>query len=135
MEEELDQTTEEKEPSSWNLELGKMGEDSAAIYLEYKGYEIVERNWTCPAGEADIIAWDDDYLVFCEVKTRSSFSKGFPAEAVSKKKRKKYELIAAWYLHEHEVANIPLRFDVIDILAVGTDRAMIKHFVNAFGVV
>lgn len=48
--------------------LGRLGEDVAARYLVSRGYEIIARNWTCQAGEADIIARDDDILVFAEVK-------------------------------------------------------------------
>ena len=61
---------------SHNIELGKRGEDAAARFLYRRGYEIVERNWTCSAGEADIIARDEEWVVFVEVKTRSSCEKG-----------------------------------------------------------
>ena len=117
-----------------NKKLGHKGEEAAARYLMLKDYEIVEMNGTCVAGEADIIAWGEECLVFCEVKTRSSIDKGFPSESVTKKKRQKYEKIAAWYLQDHDWLDVRIRFDVIDILVVGPDRAMIKHIVNAFGV-
>ena len=57
-------------------ELGKKGEDAATKFLLRRGYKIVERNWRCPAGEADIIAFDGSTLVFVEVKTRSDIDKG-----------------------------------------------------------
>ena len=60
------------QPNMHNKRLGRLGEDVAARYLVSRGYEIIARNWTCQAGEADIIARDDDILVFAEVKTRSS---------------------------------------------------------------
>ena len=41
-----------------------------------KGYEILETNWTCVAGEADIIALEEDTLWLVEVKTRSNVEKG-----------------------------------------------------------
>ena len=68
------------QPNMHNKRLGRLGEDVAARYLVSRGYEIIARNWTCQAGEADIIARDDDILVFAEVKTRSSTEKGFPAK-------------------------------------------------------
>ena len=40
-----------------NKDLGSKGEEAAARYLVRRGYDIVERNWTCIAGEADIIAF------------------------------------------------------------------------------
>ena len=73
------------QPNMHNKRLGRLGEDVAARYLVSRGYEIIARNWTCQAGEADIIARDDDILVFAEVKTRSSTEKGFPSEAVDSK--------------------------------------------------
>lgn len=133
--EELKSTNGQDEPIGVrNKKLGNRGEIAASYYLELIGYDIVDRNWTCPAGEADIIAWDEDYLVFCEVKTRTSLEKGFPCEAITKKKRHKYELIAAWYLKDHDYLDVPIRFDVIDLLVVASDRAMIRHLKNAFGV-
>ena len=49
---------------------GKWGEDLAAKYLEEKGYTIVERDWKSGRRDIDIIALDDDVVVFVEVKTR-----------------------------------------------------------------
>ena len=115
-----------------NKELGRRGEAAAIRYLESFGYEILEHNWSCPAGEADIIARDYDTLVFCEVKTRTSIDKGFPSEAVDAEKRSRYEKIAGWYLTDYEFLDIPVRFDVIALMVVSEDRALIKHYVNAF---
>ena len=50
------------------INLGKKGENAAVKFLEQRGYVIVDRNWRCPAGEADIIAFDCETLVFFEVK-------------------------------------------------------------------
>ena len=116
-----------------NAELGRRGEDAAARYLYKRGYDIVERNWVCPAGEADIIARDESCLVFVEVKTRTSVEHGFPSEAVDKEKRERYEKIAAFYLQDHDVVDIPFRFDVVSLLTIADDRAMIRHHINAFG--
>lgn len=116
-----------------NQRLGKRGEDAAARYLELMGYEVIERNWTCPAGEADIIARDGQAVVFVEVKTRRGIQKGFPSEAVTAEKRRRYEKIAAFFLRGFEEADIPVRFDVIGLLVISEDRAMIKHHVNAYG--
>lgn len=123
----------EKLPSMHNKELGRRGEDAVARFLERRGYQIIERNWVCPAGEADIIARDQECLVFVEVKTRSSVDQGFPSEAVDERKRTRYEKIAAYYLREFAEVDIPVRFDVIGLLAVSEHRAMVRHHVNAFG--
>lgn len=114
-------------------ELGKRGEKAAAKFLERRGFEVVERNWTCYAGEADIIAIQDDTLCFVEVKTRSDCQKGFPSEAVDGRKRDRYERIAACYLKDRAFDDMRVRFDVISILALNNDRAFLRHHVNAFG--
>lgn len=73
-------------------------------------------------------------LVFIEVKTRSNLNSGLPEDSVGPKKRKKYECIAASYLQTHDYLDMPVRFDVIAILVLKEDRALIRHHINAFGV-
>lgn len=121
--------------ASRNRELTLKGEEAAARFLSMRGYEILERNWTCFAGEADIIARDGDALVFVEVKIRCNPRRGFPGEAVSAEKRDRYEKMALAYAAECEEANIPVRFDVVSIVVVADDKAMIRHDINAFSVV
>ena len=129
-------TFEEDMPSeAHNIILGKRGERAAARYLERCGYEVLDRNWSCPAGEVDIVAQDGDTIVFVEVKTRTSIMKGFPEEAVDAEKRARYEKIAAWYLKDEcDAVDMHVRFDVMALLVVGEDRAFMKHYVNAFSV-
>mgnify|MGYP004715069709 CR=1 FL=1 len=117
-----------------NKDLGRKGEEAAARFLVRRGYDIIERNWTCIAGEADIIALDEDTLVFVEVKTRSSAANGLPGEAITKEKRTRYEKIACLYLEHSEVSDAPVRFDVISITLIGPDRAFVRHHIAAFGV-
>ena len=74
---------EAKDVSSYSPhELGKRGEEAATCFLERREYEILDRNWKCIAGEADIVALQDDTLCFIEVKTRKDAQKGFPSEAL-----------------------------------------------------
>ena len=115
-----------------NKDLGRRGESAAARYLEMRGYEVIDRNWTCPAGEADIVALDGCTLVFVEVKTRSSFEKGFPSEAVTPEKRARYEKIACWYLRDSDYVDSPVRFDIIALVVVASDRAIVRHYRDAF---
>lgn len=117
-----------------NRELGARGEDAAVRFLYMRGYEILERNWVCKAGEADIIARDGNALVFVEVKTRASIEMGFPSEAVNSEKRDRYERIALLYMQDFNEVDIPVRFDVISIVVSGKDKALIRHHINAFAV-
>ena len=106
---------------------GSMYEKIAGTYLEGQGYEILEYNMYCRAGEIDIIARDGEYLVFVEVKYRKDNACGDPLEAVSIKKQRTISKCALSYLKKHRLADIPVRFDVIGIL--GEDITLIR---NAF---
>ena len=123
---------ESQQISLSSKELGRRGERAAARFLERKGYEILDTNWACFAGEADIIALDGSTLCFIEVKTRTGVQKGFPAEAVDAKKRARYEKIAACYLQNYEKPDIYVRFDVISILVLSESRAFLRLHTNAF---
>ncbi|MGN0302385.1 MAG: YraN family protein [Anaerotardibacter sp.] len=114
-------------------EIGERGEKAAALFLERKGYEILDTNWRCFAGEVDIVAADEDTLCFIEVKTRTGIQKGFPEEAVDAAKRSKYEKIAACYLKDKDPSFEKVRFDVISILVVSKTRAFLRMHINAFG--
>lgn len=117
-----------------NKELGRRGERAAEKFLVRRGYDVVARNWTCPAGEADLVVRDESSIVFVEVKTRTSVEKGLPEEAVGREKRSKYERIAAFFLSDYPYTDMFVRFDVISILVMHEDRAFVRHHINAFGV-
>ncbi len=117
---------------SESKELGVRGERAAVRFLERRGYEIVDQNWRCNAGEVDIVARDQDTIVFVEVKTRASIDAGLPEEAIDDEKRRRYEMLAAHYLHGHDTGEVPVRFDVIALLVVAPDRALVRHHINAF---
>lgn len=121
-----------KPKSSRNKAIMERGEAAAAQYLAKRGYEILERNWECFAGEADIIARDGDILVFVEVKTRTNERLGFPSEAVTKEKRQRYEKIACAYVAEHEYSDMLMRFDVLGMLVIDEERFIVRHHINAF---
>lgn len=111
-------------------DLGKKGEDAAVNFLKKEGYLIVERNWINQKYEIDIIARNDEYIVFIEVKTRSSDWWGNPEEAVSKAKIKRIVAAADFYLNKYDI-DLPARFDVI--AAIWTGKTFeIEHIDDAF---
>ena len=112
--------------------LGERGEDAAAAFLERVGMTVVERNWRCPAGEVDIVALDGKEIVLVEVKTRRTASRGTPEEAVSTAKRRRYAKLAAAYVQSAGVSEVGVRFDVISLLVVAQDRALLRHHRAAF---
>ena len=117
-------------------EVGTIGELIASSYLEERGYEILERNYRCPAGEADLIAYDpeSDDIVLVEVKTRRARASDqlFPEEAVDNAKRRRYRRIAACYIMEHYPV-LSMRFDVIAITIIGDNDADLSHYFDVFG--
>lgn len=117
------------------MTIGERGELRAAEYLQNKGFYILERNYRTRRGEIDLICADDRYLVFVEVKTRSSTSFGMPCEAVTSVKQRKLVLAAQQWLYNHPTELQP-RFDVVEIL-VSPDRSTcrIRHIPDAFEVV
>ena len=67
-----------------NRALGAYGEELAARHLtQHAGMVLLDRNWSCHAGEIDLVLRDGRVLVVCEVKTRSSLALGHPHEAVT----------------------------------------------------
>lgn len=113
-------------------EIGTRGEAAAAAYLERIGLTVIERNWRCARGEVDIIALDGDTIVLCEVKTRTTVSRGTPEDAVSPAKQQKIIRSAETYLLTSGAAPCPVRFDVIAIRVLSEDRALLRHHRAAF---
>lgn len=112
-------------------ELGKYGEDKAVEYLEKKGYEILARNFRSAQGEIDIIARDQQYIVFIEVKLRKSLAYGYPQAAVDYRKQAKIRQIAEYFLLKNDLKAEFIRFDVISIV-IESGKGKLQHFINAF---
>jgi putative endonuclease len=112
--------------------LGEKGEDAAVAYLERSGLTVVERNWRSTRGEIDVVALEGEILVLCEVKTRSTKAKGTPDEAVTPAKQRRYGRLAADYIQQAGLGDIAVRFDVISILVIARDRALLRHHKAAF---
>jgi putative endonuclease len=116
------------------IEMGRRGEDAAAAYLERIGMCLEARNWRCPLGEIDIVAWEDDSLVMCEVKTRRSERAGSAEEAVSATKQRKLVRLAEAYLGSGGRTPTAVRFDVVAIRVLSGERALLRHYRGAFEV-
>lgn len=117
-----------------NKTLGRIGEDLAAQYLSYCGYDILERNWRCRFGEADIIAEDNDALVLVEVKTRVSqnpYSMAAPELAVDSRKRNRYQKLALVYLSKQTRVDA-VRFDVVAVNVFDDHAAQLRHLCSAY---
>ena len=115
-------------------DLFHLGEDLAAKYLTGKGYDIVCRNYRTDGGEIDIIAEDEQHLVFVEVKTRSKHSIRQALINVAYTKQKRITLAAQRYINQHpECVKPRIRFDIIILLHFSdTDTFKIEHMMDAF---
>ncbi|NCA68296.1 MAG: YraN family protein [Clostridia bacterium] len=107
--------------------VGIKGEVIAKEYLEKKGYRILETNYHTSYGEADIIAFYKNTVIFIEVKSRTATDYGNPSEAVNRVKIKKYIMLATDYMTKFK-REYDVRFDIIEILA----ESVIEHIENAF---
>ncbi len=96
------------------MKLGQKGEELACRFLVNRGYKIISRNFKTSHGEIDVIAKDNDTLVFIEVKTRESLEYGLPFESVNRMKRRKIANVAMMYLKK--LRELPAcRFDIVSI--------------------
>ena len=111
------------------IKRGEAGEQQAAAFLQAQGYSLRACNWRYKRGEIDLIAERGNWLVFVEVKTRSSLVFGFPEEFVTEKKKKMVLTTAAHYLEQSQWPG-QVRYDVIAV-TLGT-VVSIEHFEDAF---
>jgi putative endonuclease len=120
--------------SETSKQMGAEGEDFAVGYLVESGFEIIARNFHSSQGEIDIIARDDDFLVFVEVKNYSYKSYGSPVGAIRKAKKQSLIHAAQTYLYKNRIMNQNCRFDVITIYRGYNGSQKLEHYRNAFGV-
>ena len=117
-----------------NNDVGAWGELLAGEYLRCKGYSLLARSYRSRFGEIDLIAADERFLVFVEVKLRKNDEFARAVEYVDCKKQEKLRITAEYYLSEHPTELQP-RFDVIEIYAprgMETRGPKITHWEDAF---
>ncbi|MDF2659474.1 MAG: YraN family protein [Paenibacillus sp.] len=114
--------------------LGLQGEEFAAEHLASSGYRIVGRNWRCPRGELDLIAEDEEVIVFVEVRSRRNTGTfGSPEESVDARKQKKVRDIAQYYLYLGRSLERKIRFDVITVTFTPEGKFVkMNHVKHAF---
>jgi len=118
-----------------NKKLGNDGENTACLFLETKGYKIIEKNYRANRKEIDIIAQKDGYIIFAEVKTRSSKIYGTPSESVNIKKQQNIISAAKQFFlkSENSYSELQPRFDVIEIYRDSkTKKDYVRHIEGAF---
>lgn len=111
-------------------DLGKSGEEKALSFLKEQGYKIITTNWLEHKFEIDIIAIDNNEIVFVEVKTRATDFFGSPEDAVTIAKQQHLIEGANYYLEQNEI-DLNARFDVIAIV-MNINQTKINHIKDAF---
>lgn len=110
---------------------GADGENRAALFLQQRGFEILERNWRSKSGEIDIIARIGDALVFVEVKALPSGDAQTLARELDGQKQKRIiKTSKRFLLNNRKYSNSYIRYDVIVIDMPGFPS--VYHIENAF---
>lgn len=100
--------------------IGKFGEEYTVRVVQEAGLKIIALNYRCPKGEMDIIARDDDTLVFIEVRTRQSAFRGWGEESITQRKAQRLQAIASFYVQHMGYKSWPsMRFDVVAVRLIG----------------
>lgn len=112
------------------IKKGKQGEALAAEFLETKGFEIIARNYRHKHYEIDLIVKKNNWLIFVEVKMRSSDAYGYPEDFVDYKKAKNIINGAEEYTYQQNW-NGNIRFDIVSIREQQGEREIV-HIEDAF---
>lgn len=110
-------------------EIGDFGEEITSKYLEKNGYKILDRNYSKPFGEIDIIAIKGDVISFVEVKTRKSDDFAYAAEAVDFYKQERIKRASQAFLMERKLTDFLISFDISEVYL---DTRKINYIENAF---
>ena len=110
---------------------GEYGEEICIQFLKNNGYVVIDRNYTLPIGEIDIIAKKNEIIHFIEVKSVSRENTDHisreteynPAENVTREKIQKCYKVIYQYKKSHNVS-CETQFDVY---LVYIDKRNIKH--------
>lgn len=111
--------------------IGNIGEKYSQKYLKKSGYKIASTNYSTKFGEIDIVAENEKYIVFVEVKTRKENSLYAPVLAVTKQKQQRIMKTAYLYLKEYPT-NKNIRFDIIEVIHNNKKAININHIQSAF---
>lgn len=96
---------------------GRNAENAAALWLQIKGYRVLERRARTPACEIDLVARKGRMLVFVEVKSRRTIEAA--REAVTPELRRRLEQAAnIWAGRRRDANELLWRFDMV-LLAPG----------------
>lgn len=112
--------------------LGDRGERLAAEHLERSGWAILHRNFRMGRKEIDLVAQRGEVVAFVEVKTRSGTGYGHPLEAITWKKRREIQQVAAAWIDRHGPPDATYRFDAVSVLLLPGAAPVVQHVEDAW---
>ena len=112
-----------------STDTGRRAEKAAKVYLEMRGYEIIEQNWRRPRCEIDIIARKDGIIHFVEVKYRFNDGQGGGLEAITAAKLKQMRRAAWAWVDEYKWKG---EYVLSAVELSGADFAVIGFVENVF---
>lgn len=122
--------TKRGEPVEQRKQLGYQGESLVARYLQQQGFEIVHQNFYTRFGEIDIIARQQNLIIFVEVKTRTHHYFNL-SEVITRAKQRSIIKTAEHYIVQQKYRAHSFRFDVALIEGEGAQNS-ITYIPNAF---
>jgi putative endonuclease len=115
-----------------HLRRGQLGERAARRHLRHLGLKFLTANFRSLRGEIDLVFRDRQCLVFVEVKTRSSEDWVRPAAAVNARKKRLLSRTAFDYLKLLRDPQVPIRFDIVEVLLRDGEVREVRHLPNTF---
>jgi putative endonuclease len=111
--------------------LGRRAEDLACRHLEALGFQLLERNYRCRAGEIDLVMLDGTTLALVEVRSRSTSAHGGAAATVGARKQQRFIRAARHLmLTRPEYRKLAARFDVVAIDAGADGGAPVVRWIR-----
>ncbi len=116
-----------------SFQRGRRAEREAALFLRRRGYRVLEQNLRTPFGEIDLVAAKGEWIVFVEVKARSSEEFGTPVEGLRSRQQGRIRRAAEWFLAKRKWSERDRRFDLIAVDLDERGRVLrIEHIQDAF---
>jgi putative endonuclease len=138
----LDQINNFLQNTVSSTNLGKSGEEAAAMFLVKHGFSIINRNYRHKFGEVDIIAEKSGKLHFIEVKSvsRETYNGNYqstetqykPEDNVNNLKISKIEKVSNFFINKYGLHDKQIQIDVIGVIFVkGSTDVFIDYIQNA----
>lgn len=107
------------------MEIGQIGEKLARTFLEEKGYQFIEANYSIPAGELDLIMSEGDVTVFIEVKTRNEVNNVSAPLDIPQSKIDRIQIASEHYAAENQIED--WRVEIVGISLLKNGLTQVSH--------